>query len=329
MKTQSFFFFLTITFFILSCEKVETDSPEKTSVNQKIELQGLWKINNGNDYKYIEFSEQTYTVFIEDNNNIKTIETDSFTQTDSNKIHLKLISQSALEIKKNNDGSIEIGDYSMISSKDKPKENWFKNTETLTEKSDLLLDNELGIGTLNTQILACKPGTDYYTVINPTNYKTTEIWMKGTVPTSIDSDGDLIFSSMANSFSLLIHLTSGGMAYEEINGMGEISGIAVQPGTPYVWLYSKNDTLYKYHKNLLKIVSRNYLGDKLSDACWYNDQILFSKGSSLIQYNTADKRIVNTFLVENVDMIHGVANVNGDIWINADGNRLMKIKLLQ
>ncbi|HEY1046163.1 MAG TPA: hypothetical protein VGF79_06970 [Bacteroidia bacterium] len=329
MKIHSIYFILSITIFIFSCKKVETDSPKQLSGNQKIDLRGLWKIESGNEYKYIEFSEKTYTVFLEDENAFKTIKTDSFIQNDSNQIQLKFIGQSSLLIKKNNDGSIEIGDFKMISSIDKPKENWFKSTQILAEKTDLLVDNELGIGTFNAQLLACKPGSDDYYIINPSNFQMTEIWMKGTVPTSIDSDGDLVFASMSNSFSLLIHLSSGGMAYEEINGMGEITGIAVQPGTPYVWLYSKNDTLYKYHKNLLKIISRSHVGDNLSDACWYNDQILFCKGSSLFQYNVTDRRIVNTFLVDHVGTIHGVANVNGDIWINADGNRLMKIKLLQ
>lgn len=328
MKTYKLIYLLFFVIFIYSCKKSEKDSTLPESGSQKNELKGTWKFDDGKELKYIEFNEKVYSLYIEDDNHFKTFVTDSFELTDSNRIRINLISNSALMVKRNTDGTIEIGEFKLLSSKDKPKENWFKNTEVLIEKTDILIDNELGIGTLNSQLLACKPNSDDYYVIDPSNFQMTTKWMKGTVPTSIDSDGDLIFASMANSFSLLIHLSSGGMAYEEINGMGELSGIAIQPNTPYIWLYSKNDTLYKFHKNLLKIISRNYIGDNLSDACWYNDQLLFSNGSSLVHYNVTDKVITNTYLVEGVVKINGVANVNGDIWINADGNRLMMLKLL-
>lgn len=310
---------------VYSCKKTE-DSPNNNDT-QKISLTGIWQFDDQSEAKFIEFNENTYSVYYESPEKFKTVKTDSFKLTDSSTVMLSLLSPIMLYVSKTSDNKLKLGTFSITRSTEKPMENWFKTALIETEYNDVFEDNFKGIGAMGNEILICRPNFDYYDKINSENKQKTEVWMKGTVPVTIDSDDDYVYASSASSYSLLIHMASGGMAYEEIGGMGTLKGIGVQTGTPYLWLYSSNDTLYKYQKFTLKIMSRTYLGDGLNDACWHSDQLVFCKGSSIIRYDMTNMQVKDTYVVPGVKEIYGIASVNGAIWISADGNRLMKVKL--
>lgn len=175
-------------------------------------------------------------------------------------------------------------------------------------------------------LMVCKPNSDYYMVINTQTWKMTDVWLGGTYPISVESDDELVYAATNQGYSLLIHLTSGGKPYEEITGMGTLSSIAIQPGSSYLWLYSQNDTLYQFDKNTLEIAKKTHIGGGFSESCWFNEHLLFSKDNSLYEFDPESNQVLNTFLVKEVNRINGLANLNGSIWLNADGNRLIKLK---
>lgn len=322
--------FFTTTIIVNACKKSETNNDTKSSNStNSVEIKGIWATKNLiNDLKFIEIKDKYLVSYFETSSSIKTVETDTLLLTDSS-IVIPSISAQAQKLIKNPNGTISVEGLVFEKSEIVPEDHWFKPIEIELDRSDVISNNRLGIGTFGNQLLMCRPDADYYDLYNTSNFAKAEKWMKGTVPSVIDADEDLVYASSKSGYSLYIHLSIGGMAYEEIGGMGALNGICKQPGTPYVWLYSANDTLYKYHINTLKIISKTKLNASgAGDICWHNNKILIIKKSSIIEYDVNTKTYGNHYWVKGVNTMYGIASVEGKVWLTADGNRLIKIKAL-
>lgn len=321
--------FSLITIFI-SCKKTPPEPP-KPQVEEANPLLGVWKIETSSFayLEYIEFeNDSILQMFFNEPDGFYKNYFSKYTKTrdsiffSGTRCSYKIQSNKLIL----NQYGFEIMNSTL--SQDKPSRDWFMPITELETKHNLLNLNYDDLSYDGTFLLACDYQNDNMLKINLTTNAVKNVFMNGSKPNSIEFADDYLYAGRKGSYSLFQHNLSGGTALNTYKGMGQnIEGIAFQTGSPYLWCYSDNDTLYQFQKNTENIVSQKFLGEGFNDLCWHKGKIYLSYQDKIYEFDVNQFKVLKTYKLKYPAFIYGIASTGTDIWLNTSGNKLIRINL--